>query len=266
MYQLNQIPSEAKIRSSIRRIVYGKNVYCPVCKSDKVHVSDGRYRCRKCRIRFSLLSHTWLSNMKLPYQQFWLILWCWTIQVPVKQTVKMTKLSEVTIRHWFDVFRSHLPAEYDTLDHLVQLDEAYFGGKKGRTLFMGKQVGTKKLAYRLLSHTAPRREDAWYFLQTYVSPQSCVNTDGAAIYKGMDRWWTITHNRDIHKKFEFDHTSEIEGTFGVLRTFIRRMYHHVTVDKLPDVIGEFCCRFSCPEIFDSPHSYLEKTLTLVPTA
>ena len=266
MYQFNQVPSEAKIRACIRRIVFGKNVYCPVCKSDRVHVSDGRYRCRTCRIRFSLLSHTWLANMKLPYEQFWMILWCWTIQIPVKQTMKMTKLSEPTIRHWFDVFRTHLPAEYDTLDHLVQLDEAYFGGKNGRTLFMGKEVGTKKLAYQILSHTAPAREHAWYFLQTYVAPQSCVNTDGAAIYKGMDAWWAISHNRDIHKKFEFVHTSEIEGVFGVLRTFIRRMYHHVTVDKLPNVIGEFCVRFSRPEIFDSPRSYLEIALRLVPTA
>lgn len=266
MYQFNQIPSEAKIRACLRGIVFGKNVYCPVCKSDHVHVSDGRYRCRRCRIRFSLLSHTWLSHMRLPYQQFWMILWCWTIQIPVLQTMKMTHLSEVTIRHWFAVFRAHLPMEYDTLDHLVQLDEAYFGGKKGRTLFMGKEVGTKKLAYQILSHTAPAREHAWYFLQTYVSPQSVVNTDGAAIYKGMEHWWAISHNRDIHKKWEFDHTSEIEGIFGVLRTFIRRMYHHVTVDKLPSVIGEFCVRFSRPEIFNSPRSYLEIALRLVPLA
>ena len=83
--------------------------------------------------------------MKLPYQQFWMILWCWTIQIPVKQTVTMTKLTEPTVRHWFEEFRKQLPAEYDTLEHLVQLDEAYFGGKKGRTLFLGKQVGSRKL-------------------------------------------------------------------------------------------------------------------------
>jgi len=138
-------------------------------------------------------------------------------------------------------------------------------GETEETLFMGKQVGEKKLAYQILSHTAPRREHAWYFLQTYVAPQTCVNTDGAAIYVGMDAWWDVTHNRDIHKKFEFTHTSEIEGMFGVLRTFIRRMYHHCTVDKLPSLVGEFCLRFSRPELFNSPRSYLEIALRLVPT-
>ena len=116
---------------------------------------------------------------------------------------------------------------------------------------MGKQIGSRRLAYQILK-TAPAREHAWYFLQTYISPQSVVNTDGASIYKGMDHWWPVKHNQDIHKKFEFTHTSEIEGTFGVLRTFIRRMYHHVTMDKLPGVIGEFCVIFSRSESFDSP--------------
>lgn len=73
------------------------------------------------------------------------------------------------------------------------------------------------------------------------------------------------NNRDIHKKFEFAHTSEIEGIFGVLRTFIRRMYHHVTADKLPSVVGEFCYRFSHPEIFSSPYEYLLNALRLVST-
>lgn len=265
MYQFRQIPSEAQIQKYLRRVVFGKEIYCPVCKSRKVYKTQARYRCRKCRIRFSLLSHTWLANLKLPLQKFWLVLWCWTTQVPVKQTTRLTELSEVTIRHWFDVFRSHLPEDQDVLEHLVQLDEAYFGGRNGRALFMGKQVGSRKLAFQVLTHTHPAREHAWKFLHSYVAAETVLNTDGAAIYKNINNWWPVYHNRDIHKKFEFEHTSEIEGMFGVLKTFIRRMYHHVTPDKLPSVVGEFCFRFSHPEIFSSPHEYLLIALRLVPT-
>lgn len=265
MYQFKQIPSEAQIKKYIRRIVFGKEVYCPVCKSRNVYKTQERYRCRKCRIRFSLLSHTWLANLKLPLQQFWLVLWCWTTQVPVRQTVRLTNLSEVTVRHWFEEFRTHLPDDQHVLEHLVQLDEAYFGGRKGRALFLGKQIGSRKLAYEVLLHTNPAREHAWKFLHSYVAAGTVLNTDGASIYKQINNWWPVYHNRDIHKKFEFAHTSEIEGMFGVLKTFIRRMYHHVTVDKLPSVVGEFCFRFSHPEIFSSPHEYLLITLRLVPT-
>lgn len=203
--------------------------------------------------------------MKLPYQRFWVILWCWTIQIPVKQCVVMSKLSEVTIRHWYEQFRNHLPLEQHILEHLVQLDEAYFGGRNGRTLFLGKQVGSRKLAFQILLGSHPCREHAWRFLHTYVKPETVLNTDGAGIYKQIHEWWPIYHNYDIHKKFEFAKTSEVEGIFGVLRTFIRRMYHHVTMDKLPSVVGEFCYRFSHPEMFDSPHEYLLIALRLVPT-
>jgi len=236
MYQFNQIPSEAQIQKQLRRIVFGKEVYCPVCKTRKVYKTQGRYRCRKCRMRFSLLSHTWLSHMRLPLQQFWLLLWCWTIQIPVKQCMKLSKLSEVTVRHWYEEFRNHLPENEDVLEQFVQLDEAYFGGREGRALFLGKQIGSRKLAYQVLSHTTPNREHAWKFLHTYVAAETVLNTDGAAIYKEINQWWPVYHNRDIHKKFEFARTSEVEGMFGVLRTFIRRMYHHVTCAKLPGLI------------------------------
>lgn len=158
-----------------------------------------------------------------------------------------------------------MPADQEALEHLVQLDKAYFGGRYGRALFLGKQIGSRKLAYDILSHTHPAREHAMQFLHAYVAPDTVLNTDGAGIYKEINNWWPVYHNRDIHKKFEFAHTSELEGMFGVLRTFIRRMYHHVTVAKLPSVIGEFCCRFSHPEMFDSPYEYLLITLRLVPS-
>lgn len=132
MYHFRQIPSEAQIRKYLRRIVFGKNIYCPVCKTRKIIREKERFSCTKCRNRFSLLSHTWLAHTKLPLQQFWLVLWCWTQQIPVKQTANLAQLSRPTIYHWFDTFRSHLPEDQTVLEHLVQLDEAYFGGRNGR--------------------------------------------------------------------------------------------------------------------------------------
>lgn len=268
MYQFRQIPSEAQIKKIIRKCVFGTNLHCPNCFSRDIVPYEDRYRCRKCRSKFSLLSHTWLSNLKLPLEQFWLILWCWTAQVPVKQTSLLTRLSIPTIRHWFDLFRSKLPDDQDTLESLVQLDEAYFGSKSKNTLralFMGKQVDSKKLAYKIVNKPYPVREDAWDFLKQNIKPNTQIATDGAKIYRGIDKWWPVIHSYDLHRKFEFEQTSEIEGIFGVLRTFIRRMYHHVSCDKLDELVREFCFRFSHPEIFENPYHYLLITLRLVPT-
>ena len=263
MYTLKQIPSETQIRKYLKEAIFGgKYPYCPECGKTNPIKYESRYRCRRCRCKFSVTSHTWLANLKLPLVQWWMLLWCWTKAIPVKQTMALTHLSEKAVRHWYDQFRVHLPEEYHVLETIVQLDEAYF---KNWCLLMGKQVGSRKLAYELIYNSSPGRLQANSFLFQKVQPGAKLWTDGASIYKKSEEYWPVEHTPDIHKKFEFTHTSEIEGTFGNLRTFIRRMYHHTTPAKFPDYVREFCFRFSTPELFESPKLYCEKTLILVPT-
>lgn len=119
--------------------------------------------------------------MKLSFQKFWLILYSWTIQLPVKQTSTLTSLSEITIYDWYTKFRRHLPADKQVLDHLIQLDEAYFGGKQGKALFLAKEVGTRKLAYQLVPKDWVTREAARWFLEENIAPYAKLNTDGSAI-------------------------------------------------------------------------------------
>ena len=262
MYHLSQVPSEAQIRTFLRQTLFGKNPFCPTCHSRSVVCYEGRYRCRRCRGKFSLLSPTWLANTKLSLQDWWLLLWCWTSQVPIRQAVALTRRSDKAVRHWYGAFRAHLPDEEHLLEKIVQMDEAFF---KRRFLLLGKQVGTRKLAYEVHAGTAPTRADAANFLFQKVRPGTKLWTDGGGIYEKIDRWWPVTHSRDIHRKFEFAHTSEIEGMFGNYRTFVRRMYHHHWSEHLEEYVREFCFRFSSPEIFSSPRAYLLKTISPVPT-
>lgn len=265
MYHLKDIPSETQIKKFLKKILFGQHIFCPACKRHDVLCRQNRYWCRKCRMRFSLLSHTWLSNMRLPLKQFWLVLFSWTNQIPVKQTQALSGLSEKAVRFWFDSFRNHLPQNQEVLEAMVQLDEAYFGRFGSIALFLGKQIGTRKLAYQILTNDSPGKLDAINFLRNKVKPETKLATDGSVIYQGIDRYFPVDHVFDIHKKFEFTNTSEIEGMFGVLRTFIRRMYHHVTVKKFPEYMCEFYYRFCRPEMFRSPYHYLLNTLCLVPT-
>ena len=181
--------------------------------------------------------------------------------MPILQTQKLCHLSEEAVRHWFRQFRLHLPDLEPILQGKVQIDEAYF---KSLSLVMAKQAGSKKLAHQVIFKNSVNKSEASQFLFQYIQPKSRLQTDGASIYKNINQWWQVKHKVDIHKKFEFGLTSEIEGLFGNLRTFIRRMYHHVTPEYLPEIVAEFSVKFSRPEIFDSPLSYLEKTINPVP--
>lgn len=117
---LNQIPSEVQIKKQLRKIVFGKNMFCPHCRSRRVYSSENRYRCRKCRKPFTLLSGTWLKDMKLSLRTFYAVLWCWVNKVPVLQTQALCHLSEKAIRHWFRQFRLHLPYFEPILEGTIQ--------------------------------------------------------------------------------------------------------------------------------------------------
>src|ERR1700677_827392 len=147
MYTLNQIPSTPQIKKFLRRTLFGKSMWCPECRSRLVVKDHERYRCKKCRCRFSLLSHTWLANLKLPLQTFWMVLWCWTCAIPVKQAPALTGLSVVSIRPWCGLFRMCLAQETHVLERMVQIADAYF---TNRTLVMEKQTGTSKVAFEVV--------------------------------------------------------------------------------------------------------------------
>lgn len=258
---LNQIPSEAKIRTQLRKIIYGSHLFCPRCHGRHVYASEGRYRCRGCRRPFSLLSGTWLAGLKLDLRTFYALLWCWTQKVPVLQSQKLCHVSEEAVGRWFREFRLHLPDLQPILSGRVQMDEAYF---RSLSLLMAKQVGTKNLAYRVIGRGSVDKTDAARFVFQAVEPNSRLQTDGSAIYRRIEEWWQVEHLVDVHARFEFGLTSEIEGAFGNLRTFIRRMYHHVTPQYLPEYVAEFALRFGHPEVFSSPYEYLAISLNPVP--
>ena len=264
VFHLNQIPSDAQIRKHLRRIRFGVHVRCPRCGTRKIRVAETRYRCMQCRRPFALLTGTYLEGMKLSYRTLWALLWCWTQQIPVRQTMALCGLSDPSVRRAFTLFRSQLPEEYPLLEGTVQLDEAFFGGKNGRALMLGKQIGSRKLAHAIVPADV-QRGHAFQFLAQNVRPKTRLQTDGGGIYRNIDRWWPVTHRKDIHARWEFALTSEIEGAFGNLRTFLRRMYHHVSLPQLPAYVGEFSARFCHPEWFDSPLSFLENSLSSVPT-
>ena len=115
MHQLKQIPSEAQIKKYLRRIIFGKKVHCPRCKTRQIHTSETRYRCTRSPLPFSLLSHTWLKGMKVSYQTFWAVCWCWARKIPIPQAMEFTGVSEVSIRNWYERFRAHLPQELTVL-------------------------------------------------------------------------------------------------------------------------------------------------------
>lgn len=255
---LHQIPSEKQIKRELRSILFGSRMFCPHCGYSRIKKYEKRYRCKRCRKPFSLTSVCWLRGMKISLQTFWLLLWCWCNKVPVDQAQKVSGVSEPTVRRWYAKFRENLPNDVALrLSGIVQMDEAYYGGRKGSLFIAAKQKGKRKAVGKVLSRTNLYRKDVTPILWQYVVPGSKLHTDGQGVYRGINNWWPVEHAYDVHSRWEFSLTSEVEGLFGNFKTFVRRMYHHVTKERFSELVSEFLSRFCHPEYFQNPQSYLK---------
>lgn len=150
MYQPESIPTDAKIRKFIRHILFGKNLFCPECKSRNIISYESRFRCRFCRRKFSLLSHTWLSNLKIPLKNFWLIIWCFTAQIPAKQAAVISGLSQKAVRYWYSTFRNNLPKEKVILEANCATWWSLLWRMERKSSFNGKTKRDKKISLPII--------------------------------------------------------------------------------------------------------------------
>jgi len=128
-----------------------------------------------------------------------------------------------------------------------------------------EEIRTKKVVFEVLKSHKVYQTDILSFIENYIVSGSIVYTDSSLLSREIDKLFGVIHKQDSHKKFEFHLTSKIEGLFGVLKTFIRRMYHHVSYEKLPEYLREFQARFSRKKYFKSVDNYLLNTLKFVTT-
>lgn len=266
---LRQVPSKAMMQRELKKVVFGDHLFCPRCGDRRIKKYENRYRCKTCRKPFSLTSVTWLRGMKISLDVFWTLLWCWTRKYSLDQATDLAQVSKPTARRWYEKFREHIPVQQlqeVRLSGIIQMDEAYRGGKKkgfaivGAKEKRGKTSRRKRMAFEVVHRPSVTRGEAVDFLGEHVKPDSDLHTDGAAMYKTIEKWWRVNHRSEIHKQWEFELTSEIEGIWGTLTTFIRRMYHHVTREKIREVLYEFQARQMYPEWFGSPGAFLKISL------
>lgn len=259
------IPSEKKIIKHLKQIIFGKRMKCLKCRSRRLfwYAQEKRWFCRRCRKKFSLKSVSWLKNMKLSYSQLWKLISCWQRKLSIQQTALDEGLSERTVRSWYGKFRANLPRLNIFLKGEVEIDEMYFGRNAGVIGALERKSG-KPVLWK-----PPFRPDKHYihvFMDSAIHPDSHIFTDKSSAYFDVAKSWGFRkHSSENHSKFEFGKTSRIEGIWGLFRTFIRRMYHHLRIKNASGYVAEFNVRFCHRELFVTPLNYLQKTLCPVPT-
>lgn len=265
---LDQVPSEAKCRSLVSRAVFGARPYCPSCLRSGVRRSESRWRCPKCRRKFSLTSRTWMRRCRIPMRSVWLLVLLWQKATPFGVAVAISGLSAPTVRRWFRLFRSNFAQESpDSMGPVVEVDESFFGRKRhgSQHVVLGMlDRHTGRIALRVVRTKG--YEDTDPFILDHAFGGSLVCTDGAASYEGLPGFFKYRHVSCNHSKWEFGPTNRIESTWSRLKRFLKRTVGRPTCRDFAETLREFEARINHPEHFVSPLTFLESFLNPVPTA
>lgn len=131
------VRSDAAAAQIVRRFCQGKStrIRCPACEAAwPYHLREGRYRCRRCRHTFGLLTGRWMAQCRLrPQTWLWLIK-LFELEVTALQAARQAGVSYPTALRAFTTLRRAILSTDapDLLTHEVELDESYFGPSRSR--------------------------------------------------------------------------------------------------------------------------------------
>lgn len=266
MSTIDQVPSEAKCRSLVMRAEFGARPHCPFCLRSGVRRCEGRWRCPKCRRKFSLTSCTWMRRCRLPLRSVWLLLALWQRRTPFGVAVDVSGLSAPTVRRWFRLFRSNFAQDSpDFMGPVVEVDESFFGRKRhGRQRIVLGMLDRRTGRIALRVAKTKGYEDTDPFIIDHAFGGATVCTDGAASYEGLRGFFGYGHVSCNHSKWEFGPTNRIEATWSRLKRFLKRTVGRPTCRDFERTLREFEARVNHPEVFESPLAFLTMFLNPVP--
>lgn len=128
-------PDEATARGYLESRRWRDGVKCPVCVSgDRIGVrKDGYFRCHACKEDFTVRTGTIFERSKVPLHKW---LYAMYLLVTARKGISSLQLSKqigITQKSaWFVLHRIREACGDDLtqLQGIVEIDEAYFGGKE----------------------------------------------------------------------------------------------------------------------------------------
>ena len=258
---LTETEARKKLRGNL-----GKHIECPKCHKKKyvrkMKGKDKRYHCSKCRHKFSLKSLTGFKHSNLDFKQIYYLLHCFGNNKTHKDVIDWLGVSYPTSRLNYSKIRKGLEASLDKgkISGIFACDECFVGKKKtgNQALVMGA-VDVLFADVRLEVIPDRDQDSVEGFIFSNIETDSKIISDGWSSYQGIE-YMGYAHDTEIHEKGQFKKTVPIERVWGLFKTFLRRNYHHIHKETLPEYLVEFQFKFIHREYRNNP-LYIAKILT-----
>ena len=278
MEMAEMFATEEKAQEWFEKWLWNGERACVRCGSENTHRAKHKtmpFRCRDCRKYFSVRTGTAMERSKVPLRK-----WGWAIYLEMTNlkgvsSVKLARDLGVTqTTAWFmqHRIREAFAGVAVTMAGPVEVDEAYFGGKrknmsnakraelkaqglgrgpKGKqAVVAAKDRETKRVAARVVDRTDGATLGG--FVDEHASPDAKLYTDDTSAYKGTDRQReTVKHSAKEYVRYlagEKVHTNGVESFWSMLKRAHKGVYHKLSPKHLQRYVSEFAGRHNIREM------------------
>lgn len=266
VFKLSEMfPNEEAARQYIETYRWPEGTVCPHCQEAKriTPRKGGYYRCLACKETFTVRTKTIFERSHIPLHK-WLHA-MYSLLTARKGISSMQLAKELGIRQgsaWFMLHRIREACGNDMtmLRGIVEIDEAYIGGKEASKHMKDRMYGDKGVppktpvvamrerggrtkAVLPIAVSAISLEQA---VRENVDPGAILHTDEFAGYDRIGKSYaheTVNHSKDEYSRNGVT-TNGVESVFAVLKRGLHGVYHHASKKHLARYVDEFTFRLN----------------------
>ena len=264
--------SEELCKKTIAQERWGEDgVVCPYCGSASCHkCSDGRYICKGCQRKFSVLVGTIFENTKISLRKWFMAMYLLSSHKKGISSCQLARDINVTQKTaWFLLHKLrglYGQSDATVLDGEVEMDEMYLGGRetnkhesKRTEGTQGRSTKTKTPIFGMIERNgnvvAMKVENSQGktlvpIVEQFVADTARVYTDEYAAYNALDKQYYrqfVNHKQREFVRAKDIHTNSIEGFWAHFKRVVFGTYHMVTKDYLQRYIDEQVYRWNTRE-------------------
>ena len=261
-------PDNETARLYLEDRLWPKGPRCPDCQGDRISPCKriGFYHCNACNFDFTLRTGTVFERSKVPLNKWVYAMYLLVTARKGISSMQLAKEIGVTQKTaWFILGRLReactAPDSIDKLKGIIEIDEAFFGGKEANKHEWKKQklgrgpvgktavLGMRERGGRTRAKVVEMRsiQGIQGEIHANVEVGSQLYTDDHVVFSDLDGLF-FKHESVNHAAGEYARgpvtTNSIESVWAVLKRGIHGVYHHVTAKHLDRYVQEFAFRLN----------------------